>query len=105
MSPLHWAEPGLQTPPHCPAPLQTNGHPPVVVQMPELLHVCTLTPSLAHRRVPGEQEPVHWPLTHAVVQVVPDSHCPWASQVCGVIAEHWRAVGTQTPVHAPAWQT
>jgi hypothetical protein len=58
----------------------------------------------AQATMPGEQTPVHTPLTHAWPEhVCAAAHCPLALQASVLVSfGHRVSFGAQTPVHAPA---
>jgi hypothetical protein len=97
---VHWAEMHVywQTSftVHCPALLQM---------------ACTTALSLARRpqaRAFGLHTPVQALVPLVVLQTAGHAelcHCPFTSQVCSVVPEHWVAPGLQTPVHVPRLQT
>jgi len=67
-----------------------------VPQLPPASHVCTPLPE--HCVVPGVQEPVQTPLTHAALHDTAVPHRPLLLQVWTALPEHWVAPGEHTPV-------
>jgi hypothetical protein len=60
-----------------------------------------------HCVVPGSQDPVHDPLTHAdAAHGIPAPHAPVAEHVCTLLpcGEQRVAFGAQEPAHAPETQ-
>ncbi len=74
------------------------------VQFPLASHVCGVRlPAPKHWPVPGTQEPVHAPLTHAwAVHPTAALHVPVAVHVCTPLPEHCVWPGAQAPWHVPA---
>ena len=66
--PEHWVAAGAHTPPHCPAPVQTNGHAVAPTHAPVASHVWGVVLPL-HRDDPGTHVPAHAPAVQRNGQV------------------------------------
>jgi hypothetical protein len=82
-----------------------KGHAAPFCQVPAAVHVCGVTPSLAHCVEAGVHTPVQLPALQTNEQALPLCQEPLASHDCGVRPEHCVAPGTHDPAHAPAVHT